>query len=46
MKLATLKAGGRDGSLVVVSRDLRTFQKVPKIAATLQFALDNWDLVA
>jgi fumarylacetoacetate (FAA) hydrolase len=45
MKLATLKAGGRDGSLVVVSRDLRTFQKVPKIAATLQFALDNWDLV-
>ncbi|MGZ8316433.1 MAG: fumarylacetoacetate hydrolase family protein [Telluria sp.] len=45
MKLATLKTGGRDGSLVVVSRDLRTYQKVPKIAATLQFALDNWDAV-
>lgn len=45
MKLATLKAGGRDGSLVVVSRDLRHYQKVPKIAATLQFALDNWELV-
>jgi fumarylacetoacetate (FAA) hydrolase len=46
MKLATMKAGGRDGSLVVVSRDLRRYQKVPKIAATLQFALDHWDLVA
>ena len=45
MKLATLKAGGRDGSRVVVSRDLPQYQKVPKIAATLQFALDNWDLV-
>src|SRR3954470_3476319 len=46
MKLATLKAGGRDGTLVVVSRDLRTCQRVPKIAATMQFALDNWSLVA
>ena len=46
MKLATLKTGGRDGSLVVVSRDLSRYQKVPKIAATLQFALDNWDDVA
>ena len=46
MKLATLKTGGRDGTLVVVSRDLRHCQRVPKIAATLQFALDNWDAVA
>ena len=46
MKLATLKSAGRDGVLVVVSRDLVTCQRVPKIAATLQFALDNWDLVA
>jgi fumarylacetoacetate (FAA) hydrolase len=46
MKLATLKSGGRDGVLVVVSRDLVTCQRVPKIAATLQFALDNWDAVA
>jgi fumarylacetoacetate (FAA) hydrolase len=30
----------------VVSRDLSRYQKVPKIAATLQFALDNWDSVA
>ena len=46
MKLATLKTDGRDGALVVVSRDLSRYQKVPKIAATLQFALDHWDMVA
>ena len=46
MKLATLKNETRDGALVVVSRDLRTCQRVPKIAAHLQFALDNWELVA
>jgi fumarylacetoacetate (FAA) hydrolase len=46
MKLATLKDGSRDGRLVVVSRDLAQYQTVPKIAATLQHALDNWDLVA
>ncbi len=45
MKLATLKNGTRDGALIVVSRDLSRYQKVPKIAATLQFALDNWDAV-
>ena len=26
MKLATLKTGGRDGTLVVVSRDLKRYQ--------------------
>ena len=46
MKLATLRNGSRDGALVVVSADLRTYQKVPKIAATLQFALDHWDRVS
>jgi len=46
MKLATLKTGGRDGTLVVVSRDLVTCQAVPKIARTLQCALDDWDAVA
>jgi fumarylacetoacetate (FAA) hydrolase len=46
MKLASLKTGGRDGTLVVVSRDLVTYQAVPKIARTLQCALDNWDEVA
>lgn len=41
MKLASLKAG-RDGDLVVVSRDLRTATRVPQIAPTLQRALDDW----
>ena len=46
MKLATLKDGSRDGRLVVVSRDLARYQLVPKIAATLQHALDHWEHVA
>ena len=41
MKLASLNTG-RDGQLVVVSRDLIRTVKVPGIAATLQAALDNW----
>lgn len=43
MKLATLKAGGRDGTLVVVSRDLARCQAVADIALTLQAALDDWE---
>lgn len=46
MKLATLKAGGRDGTLVVVSRDLQRCVAVADIAPTLQAALDHWDLSA
>jgi fumarylacetoacetate (FAA) hydrolase len=46
MKLATLKSGGRDGTLVVVSRDLSLCQRVPSIARTLQAALDDWNMVA
>ena len=42
MKRATLKEGGRDGTLVVVSRDLSVAVKVPTIARTLQAALDSW----
>ncbi len=42
MKLATLKQGGRDGTLVVVSRDLMRCRAVPAIARTLQAALDDW----
>ena len=41
MKLASLKQG-RDGRLVVVSRDLQEAVEVPEIAATLQDALDDW----
>ena len=42
MKLASLREGGRDGSLVVVSRDLSRAVRVPDIAATLQAALEDW----
>ncbi|MDO8695762.1 MAG: fumarylacetoacetate hydrolase family protein, partial [Pseudomonas sp.] len=41
MKLASLNQG-RDGVLLVVSRDLRQAVAVPGIAATLQAALDDW----
>ncbi len=42
MKLASLKQGGRDGTLIVVNRDLTRYTPVPDIAATLQQALENW----
>jgi len=42
MKLATLKAGGRDGTLVVVSRDGSRAAAAAGIAPTLQAALDDW----
>ena len=41
MKLATLNQGGRDGKLIVVSRDLSRFAHAP--INTLQNALDDWD---
>jgi fumarylacetoacetate (FAA) hydrolase len=41
MKLASLKAG-RDGRLVVVSRDLARCTPAEAIAPTLQAALDSW----
>jgi fumarylacetoacetate (FAA) hydrolase len=46
MKLASLKRGGRDGTLVVVSRDLRRAATADGIAATLQAALDDWQNAA
>jgi len=45
MKLATLKRGGRDGTLVVVNRALTHCRPVPHIARTLQAALDDWEAV-
>jgi len=42
LKLASLKVGGRDGTLVVVSRDLTRAIAVPNIAHSLQAALDDW----
>ena len=46
MKLATLRRGGRDGRLAIVSRDLTRCLVVPGIAPTMQDALDDWALVA
>jgi len=46
MKLGSLKEGGRDGTLVVVSRDLQRAVKATGIAATMQAALDDWSNVA
>ena len=44
MKLASLKHG-RDGRLLVVSRDLARFLPADEVAPTLQYALDRWDAV-
>jgi fumarylacetoacetate (FAA) hydrolase len=46
MKLASLKTGGRDGSLIVVSRDLQQYVSAADISPTLQFALDDWQQTA
>ena len=46
MKLASLKEGGRDGTLVVVSRDLQRAVKAAAIATSLQAALDDWSSAA
>lgn len=45
MKLASLKHG-RDGELIVVSRDLTQAVKATGIAPTLQTALDDWARLA
>ena len=42
MKLATKKNGSRDGELVVVSKDLKTYVAAREVAPTLQAALENW----
>ncbi|MEM1155366.1 MAG: fumarylacetoacetate hydrolase family protein [Pseudomonadota bacterium] len=42
MKLASLKSG-RDGELIVVSRDLSSAVSAKSIAPTLQAALDDWE---
>ena len=42
MKLASLKAGGRDGTLVVVNGGRDRAVAVPELATTLQAALEDW----
>ncbi|MFT4196341.1 MAG: fumarylacetoacetate hydrolase family protein [Pseudoxanthomonas sp.] len=46
MKLGSLKEGGRDGTLVVVSRDLSRAVRAGALAPTLQRALEDWAVVA
>lgn len=46
MKLATLKDGTRDGTLLVVSRNLKQAVPADHIAPTLQAALDDWGYLA
>jgi len=45
MKLASLKHG-RDGRLVIVSKDLTRYTDATRIAPTLQAALDDWEHAA
>ncbi|MFC0676856.1 fumarylacetoacetate hydrolase family protein [Lysobacter korlensis] len=46
MKLGSLKEGGRDGTLIVVSRDLRRAVRATGIAETMQRALEDWSNAA
>ncbi len=46
MKLASLREGGRDGTLAVVSRDLARAATVADVAPSLQAALEDWAGVA
>ena len=46
MKLASLKEGGRDGTLIVVDRELKRAVRATNIAPTLQKALDNWATIS
>ncbi|QOW24179.1 fumarylacetoacetate hydrolase family protein [Lysobacter sp. H23M47] len=46
MKLGSLKEGGRDGTLVVVSRDLTRAVRATGIADILQRALEDWSNIA
>ena len=46
MKLASLKSSGRDGALAVVDRHLSTCVRTPRIAPTMQQAIESWRTVA
>jgi fumarylacetoacetate (FAA) hydrolase len=46
MKLASLKEGGRDGTLIVVSRDLARAVRAGSVSPTLQSALEDWSNAA
>jgi fumarylacetoacetate (FAA) hydrolase len=46
VKLASLREGGRDGTLVVVSRDLSRAVRAGATLPTLQHALEEWESAA
>ena len=46
MRLATLKQGGRDGTLILVDRSGTRGVVATRVAPTLQAALDNWERAA
>ncbi len=46
MKLASLKEGGRDGTLIVVDRALKRAVRATGIAPTLQKAIEDWAAAA
>jgi fumarylacetoacetate (FAA) hydrolase len=43
MRLATLRDGTRDGALIVVRPDGKSYRSARSIAPTMQAALDDWD---
>ncbi len=45
MKLASLKEGGRDGTLIVVDKDIKRAVRAAGIAPTLQKAIEEWAVV-
>lgn len=46
MKLASLKAGGRDGTLMIVSRDMSHMAPATQVVPTLQSAIENWEVTS
>ena len=46
MKLASLRDGGRDGTLVVVDAALRHCVRATGVAPTLQAAIETWETAA
>jgi len=46
LKLASLKTGGRDGTLIVVNRALTQFILADEVASTLQQAIEDWSYAA
>ena len=43
MKLATMKTGGRDGTSVLVSRDMKRMVVATSAVPTVRDAIENWN---